>query len=448
MIGLLGIVLGLALLIWLMVKGNNMYITCILAVIVISIFNGIDLNTGLMGYWIGGFVGYFKYYFLLFLAGALFGKFMQVSGAAVSIARAIVNIFPRTLLIFAVPIVGAFMTYGGISVFVCAFAIVPIALEIFRAVDIPRPLIPAALCAGACTVGQVSPGAPMAQNLIPMREINALLPEGATQLTPTAGVGIGWISISTLFIATMVWWYLIVKSRQKKGQHFVALSTDVFPTEEEVKLLPNPILSLIPMIVTVVFVNLKINGTLLFSEAYIGVLIGTAACLLLMFNRIKWSEFLTNCGDAATSTIGIVCTISAVSGIGTVVKFCPSFNELLNVMNSWNLNPLFGAVITCNVMCALCGSASGGLGVVVPLMAPTYLAAGVVPAALSRVFSIASIGMDSLPHNGAIVGLMSGVCKETHKSAYMPIFWLTAFITCIWGFITAALFIVFPNLPV
>jgi H+/gluconate symporter-like permease len=68
----------------------------------------------------------------------------------------------------AIALVGALLTYGGVSLFVVVFAIYPFAVELFREMNIPKRLIPGVIVLGGCTFTMDAlPGTPQIQNIIP-----------------------------------------------------------------------------------------------------------------------------------------------------------------------------------------------------------------------------------------------------------------------------------------
>jgi len=91
----------------------------------------------------------------------------------------------------------------------------------------------------------------------------------------------------------------------------------------------------------------------------------------------------------------------------------------------WPDMPLVSEAIAVNVMAGITGSASGGLGIALPALGSTYLAlaaaAGLSPDVLHRVAALASGGLDTLPHNGAVITLL-GICQLTHRESYADIF--------------------------
>src|SRR4051812_30475916 len=90
-------------------------------------------------------------YFPVFMLGALFGKLIEVSGFARSIAAAISRAAGRRHAMLGIVVICALMVYGGVSVFVVAFAVYPFAAELFRAAKIPKRLIPATMSLGTFT---------------------------------------------------------------------------------------------------------------------------------------------------------------------------------------------------------------------------------------------------------------------------------------------------------
>ena len=86
-LGILGIVLAFALLMFLIMKNLNLYLTVFICVAVVIILNGLSPYETFKETYMTGFVGFFKNYFLLFLAGTVLAKFMDITNAARSIAQ-------------------------------------------------------------------------------------------------------------------------------------------------------------------------------------------------------------------------------------------------------------------------------------------------------------------------------------------------------------------------
>ncbi|MBW8384195.1 MAG: GntP family permease, partial [Youngiibacter sp.] len=165
-----GIFLGLALLMFLAYRGMSIIWIAPICALVVGLTGGLDLLPMYTDTYMAGFVGFTKSWFPTFMLGAVFGKIMDDSGAANSIAVWLVKIIGGKRAILAIVLACSVMTYGGISLFVVVFAIYPLALALFREANITRKLIPGAIALGSFTYTMTAmPGSPQIQNLIPMK---------------------------------------------------------------------------------------------------------------------------------------------------------------------------------------------------------------------------------------------------------------------------------------
>ena len=105
----------------------------------------------------------------------------------------------------------------------------------------------------------------------------------------------------------------------------------------------------------------------------------------------------------------------------------PGAREAFNALGSIP-NPLVNEAVTVTALAGITGSASGGMSIALAAMADPFIAnanaAGIPMEVLHRVASMASGGMDTLPHNGAVITLLA-VTGLTHRQAYKDIFAIT-----------------------
>ena len=91
-------------------------------------------------------------------------------------------------------------------------------------------------------------------------------------------------------------------------------------------------------------------------------------------------------------------------------------------------NPLVNEAITVTALAGITGSASGGMSIALAAMSETFInvanQAQIPLQVLHRVASMASGGMDTLPHNGAVITLLA-VTGLTHRQSYGDIFVVT-----------------------
>ncbi|MGL5514433.1 MAG: GntP family permease, partial [Sporomusa sp.] len=134
-------------------------------------------------------------------------------------------------------------------------------------------------------------------------------------------------------------------------------------------------------------------------------------------------------------------------GYGTVIASLPGFKTIANAMLSIHIgnSPLVSEAVTVTSIAGITGSASGGLAIALDLMAHHWLewanAINMSPEVLHRIASMASGGLDTLPHNGAVITLLA-VCGLTHRESYPDIFAMTVLKTTM-AFVAIAFHTVF-----
>src|SRR4249920_2623824 len=203
---LLGILIALGLLIFLAFRGYTLLLAAPAAAIVAAAFSGEPLLAKWTLTFMQGTGGFITNFFPLFLLGGVFGKLMDDSGAALSIARTITERLGETRAIMAVVLVCAVLTYGGVSLFVVAFAVFPVADALFRQAAVPQRLIPAAIALGAFTFTMTAlPGTPAIQNAIPMAYFGTTL-----FAAPVLG-----ILASATILGFGLWWLRLMEARAR-----------------------------------------------------------------------------------------------------------------------------------------------------------------------------------------------------------------------------------------
>ncbi|MEL6889307.1 MAG: GntP family permease [Pseudomonadota bacterium] len=377
----------------------------------------------------GGFVVAFL---PLFLLGAVFGKLMEASGGALALARGIVARLGVRQALLAVVLSCAVLTYGGVSLFVVAFAVYPLAVALFREAGLPHRLIPAAIALGAFTFTMSAlPGAPAIQNAIPM-------PYFGTTVFAAPGLGI----IAGLIMAAGGLAYLGWVARTADPQSTAQPEEDAQPLDAD---LP-PVWQALAPILTVFVANWVLAEIALprlelgYLEAadwggvradqVIGLwaLIGAlslAIVMLLALTRRRLDSPRSTLGAGAEAALLPLFNTAALVGFGAVIAALPAFAAVNALTEDIPGGVLTGLAASASLLAGLTGSASGGMSIALDTLGPRYLEAalaqGVDPAALHRIVALATGGLDALPHNGAVVTLL-GIAGLTHREAYWPIF--------------------------
>ncbi|MDN5899027.1 MAG: GntP family permease [Brachybacterium sp.] len=211
-LGIIGIILSLALLITLAYRGVPVIIAAPLCAALALLLSGAPILASYTEVFMPAMAGYIGSYFPVFLLGATFGVLMTVTGFAESIARTVSGAIGVRGAMAATVITSALMTYGGISLFVVAFVMFPLARELFRVADIPKRLIPATIALGIFTFTMTAlPGTPQIQNIIPGQFFGT-----STYAAP----GLGLIGTVLIFGLGLTWLEYRRKTLIASGEHF------------------------------------------------------------------------------------------------------------------------------------------------------------------------------------------------------------------------------------
>lgn len=418
LIGLLG---SLALLIVLTVRGMSLFIATPVCALLVALTSGVPLlpplaetaGTDLATRYMGGFSKFVADWFLMFLFGALFGKLMEDSGAADSVSRWVTGRLGSRHAAFAVVGACAILTYGGVSLFVVAFSVYPTALALFRAADLPRRFIPAALAFGSVTFTMTSAGSPEIQNWIPIQYLGTT-PWAAWQASLItavfmAGLGYAWL----------VW---MLRRAKARGECFEAREDD--PGEGRTDL-PSHWLALVGP-AAVLVVSFVFHDSLQTSALILALLAGCIATWLCCrrFSRDHHKAL----AEGSTGALIAIGNTAAVVGFGAVAKVSPAFTLAVDAITHMPGSGVAAAALAVSLIAAMTGSASGGQVIALPILGPHYLDQGVNPEQLHRAVAISSGVLDSLPHNGYVVTTIRAICKETHAAAYAPMGALTVIV--------------------
>ncbi|WP_218353987.1 GntP family permease [Alteromonas lipotrueiana] len=413
MLSMFGLVSGLVLLIVLTIRGMNLFIAAPLCALLVAVTNQIPVFTGdsnFVGLYMNGFSGFIASWFFMFLLGAIFGKFMEDTGAADSVARWIVSKLGFKQAVLAVVLACAILTYGGVSLFVVAFSVYPMAVSLFKDANLPRRFIPATLAFGSVTFTMTSAGSPEIQNWIPIKYLGT---------SPFAAWEVS--LVVALFMACFGYWWLrkMINKALANGETFEPRDHDPKIAERDY---PHPLSGLVPLLVVLVLSFLLHD-----SLAHYALIIAlTGGVLTLMVINFRYFQNLT--GAVNSGTTGALVAIgntAAVVGFGSIAKNTDAFSATVDLMTQLPGNELIGAAIAVSVIAGLTGSASGGQVIVLPLVAPHYIDQGVPPDELHRIVAISSGALDTLPHNGYVVTTIRAICHETHQAAYRAMAALT-----------------------
>ncbi|HBR6848142.1 TPA: GntP family permease [Klebsiella aerogenes] len=390
-------------------------------------------------------VGFVKLYFPVFLLGAVFGKLIEFSGFSRSIVSAVTRLMGQNKAMPVIILVCALLTYGGVSLFVVVFAVYPFAAEMFRQSQIPKRLMPATIALGAFTFTMDAlPGSPQIQNIIP------------TTFYGTTSWAAPWLGVlGSAFVAIGGWLYLEAMRRkaQRRGEGYGSELVNEPETPADLNL-PYPVIALLPLIIVGV-ANLLF--TWLIPQAYgshflidlpglkapmesdvkkmvaIWAVMAALLCGIITIFLFAGRSLKGKLADGSKVAVGgaMLAALNTASeyGFGGVIAALPGFVQVADALKAIP-NPLLNQAITINILSGITGSSSGGMSIALAAMADRFVesahAAGIPLEVMHRVASMAAGGMDTLPHNGAIITLLA-VTGLTHRQAYKPILGITLF---------------------
>ncbi len=436
MISIIGLILSLSLIIFLAYKGYSTIITAPIVALLTVLLIGGDSNKQLMVHYtevyMGGFANFVKNYFPIFLTGAIFAKLMEEALYAKSIANFITKNLGKNKTILAVVLAGALLTYGGVSLFTVAFVLYPIANVLFKESNIPKRLIPGTIALGSFTFTMTAlPGTPEIQNVIPMRYFGT-----DTFAAPFIGI----IASVLMLVLGMVWLtYRVRKAHENLegyGNHYIE---DKFNEDNNI---PNIFLAVTPILIiflsnlffSKIFYQL-IDGSYLSKynlsldnvsgtwSVIISIVISTLFIIITNFRKISNLNKVLN--EGISNSFLPLLSSSAIVGYGSVIKSLPVFVALQSMILNVSSNPIISEALSVNIICGITASASGGLTITLDALSSTFIAMSqalnISPEIMHRIASLASGGLDTLPHNGAVITTLA-ICSLTHKDSYKDIF--------------------------
>ncbi|HEP1665643.1 TPA: GntP family permease [Streptococcus pyogenes] len=419
-IGSLGVLVGVIVIIYLSVKEVNIIIAAPLATSLVILFNQMDPTKTLLGKEPNQFMGalstYILNYFAIFLLGSILAKLMETSGATTSIADYILKKVghdsPYKVLV-AIFLISAILTYGGISLFVVMFAVLPLARSLFKKMDLAWNLIQVPLWLGIATFTMtILPGTPAIQNVIPIQYLDTSLTAAAI---PSIVGSIGCVTFGLFYMK-----YCLAKS-MARGETY---ATYAFDNEIQVKTknLPHFLASILPLLLLIIialtgslFGNDFFKKNIIFIALLAAIL--TASWLFRQFIPNKIAVF--NLG-ASSSIAPIFATASAVA-FGAVVMIAPGFTFFSDLILNIPGNPLISLAVLTSSMSAITGSSSGALGIVMPNFAQYYLDQGLNPEMIRRVATIASNIFTIVPQSGVFLTFLA-LTGLNHKNAFKETF--------------------------
>lgn len=436
-LGITGIIVSLALLIFLAYRGWNVIMIAPFCAAVALLFSWGEspLLATYTQIFMPALGTYFAKFFPLFMLGAIFGKLMDDSGSARAIAHKIVGWVGKDRSMLAVVLACALLTYGGVSLFVVAFSVYPIAVSLFREAEIPKRFIPACIGLGSFTFTMTAlPGTPAIQNAIP-------IPFFGTNSFAAPGLGI--IASIWMFAFGMLWLNRRAASAKAKGEGYGEHKEEIAAVDESH--LPSFVVALIPILLVLglnyvftayVFpaIDTSYLATDKFKKVPLSAVLGIwsiiaamviAVVVVIILNKNRLKNVVDTLNKGTMGSLLPMANVASEVAYGAVIASLAAFAVVREALKAVSPDPVVSLWVVVTVLAGMTGSASGGMSLALGAMGEYYAqaaqAAGINPQIMHRMAALGSAAMDILPHNGAVITLLA-ICSLTHKESYYDLF--------------------------
>ena len=437
MLGIVGCLAAFLLVIYLCYKNVSIFVATILGGLCCILLNGLPILDTFVNSYLPGMAGFLQGYFLIFLFGAIQARIYVKSGAALSIAEAVMNrLMPKSTganrrqvtAILLITLIGTVLAFGGILTTIVVILLYPIALAVFEQADIPKRFSLGILANGTYTFALTMPGSPQVTNIVPMRTLGT---DASCALIPGIFGAVVEIVVMVLFMNWMI------NKAHARGEHFVYSECDERYDSNVKK--PPVLLSLAPLILLFVLFNA-------FQVAIELCLALSVICALaVFFPYLKTPGVLNTINEGAVGALAPICTVGSVVGFAGIVTSTEAFQSIVDGILNIDAPPMLVLIVCTALLCALTGGSATGLTVCMPIIGTQMVEAfGISPAVIHRVSVFAATTIDTLPYSGAIQMFLP-ISGMKLKDVYPPAF-ITTVVSTTAGTVAVALLCMIPGL--
>lgn len=414
-LGIVGLLLAIAFLIVGAYRGLNALPLTLIASLIVILTNVMPVWGTFAEKYMAGYAGTYSSYFLLLAFSALYAKVMETARCTTAVAQYLIKWFGRKNVLLVCILIGALLTYGGISTFVVIFALGPIMFTLFREANLPRSLMPAVIYAGAGTFASTTlPGTVQIVNVIPTTYL------GTTMLAaPVLGI----VASLAMFVLSLVYLQRCANKAVSAGLGYVPAPNikASMADEDDGRKLPNVVCSFGPIVVLLLII---IVGSKFMSNStelsVIGMIVAAIVVFLMNMKAFKGVSFKSILGDGLAGGIAAIGGLAAVVGFGTVVQNSDAFGRIVAAVMNMEIPIYFKGIVSTAVIAGITGSASGGLRITMSTLGEYFINSGCNLGVMHRLCTIAACSLDSLPHNSALF-LVMGYLGLTHKESYKSV---------------------------
>lgn len=484
-VGIIGIIVALALFLFLVYKGCAPYWVAVVCAIIVAVTNLVpgepffaQIANSITGPFVDGLVEMVGTLFSVIFMGAILGKLYNDTGAAEAIALTLTNAFvikrkgkaQLAAAVLVVWFVAAVCTMGGIDGYVLTFTMFPICLIICEMCDIPRRFIPGLFCLNVAFM--TAPGAPQIYNIMANAALKSQIPDFAEQgafgivqqleeVSSLSGLIPGLVATLIITVGGVLTLIFMINRAKAKGEHFEY--GPVAQVKVPDRKLPNFVVSLLPL--AAVFVVYTVLG----QDVFIALLAGILLAFITMGRNLPKQDVkgnLISLKDRLVGTLnqgsggypGALMTVATPSALAGVITSTAAFGMIVAWIAGLEMPPYMLLIFAVCLVVAITSSPPVAIMIAVPMVVgilsgpllamATDAAAVTLPISANAIFRISALAastFETLPVNGLII-LSLSLAKTNHKQSYLPMFLMTVAYTLVGTIVAAAMFALFPGL--
>ncbi|MGL6108395.1 GntP family permease [Romboutsia sp.] len=409
MIAVFGLIISVILLIYLSFKGYPMLFSTIVCSVILAVFGGMALQPDMLAIYGGGLGAFFGNNVLLFTMGALFGKLLGESKAAISFSYKILDVLGEQRALLAIYVASFVLTWAGVNNFVLIFALYPIMVALCSRTNIPKKLGLAAFMSGSFIPMAFTPGSATNMNVI-------LADTLGTSMYAGAGIGaIGTVIATTLALT----WLKYEESKcRSEAERFVAADTDIIVSLDDKDGLPSFSKSAIPLLALIVGI-IALSKNMASMPAIVFSLVISSAIAFVLFNK-SYPNKVATISQGLAGGINPLLAVATISGFSAVIEKLPVFSTIVDSLFGLGLNPLILLFIVMAILSGIMGNAISPVAFFASTLADKFVAAGIAPSLLHRMVTMGSTSLSCLPNSGGLLSIIE-VCKLTLKDCYREV---------------------------
>ncbi len=429
-------------LIYVVYKGFNQFVACIIAAIIIAAASGLNVYEVITGTFITGYTDLLSMMILKILCSVTLGQIYIMSGAAHSITGLFERVFIRNSEGLKRKKITAYVYFGlccllclgGFDAFAAIFTMLPIGLVFWEKADLPRKILPGVMFAAVSLIGAMPASVQVNNLMAPMyfgsSTYDAMVP--------------GLVGCAVVLVLVLLMINSLINKAEKSGEGFDRGKAQMATFAEDKKL-PNGILALLPIILVFVMY------TLLGIAQEISMLCAIILALILFLPYMRNEEgklFPTIKSVAENSASGAILGISSSGiqmGLAAVISSTALFDLICDGFLSIPGSAYIGFAIAVTLLGFLAGSSTSGMMFGSQIYGSVASSLGMTAGAMHRI-AVFSVGiLDTIPICGPIIMALN-VCGLTHKEGYPTIFKTTVLYIAIGTVVCTALCVLFPGL--